>query len=64
MIQMNTATKTTGHKAKIDYFTSNHSRYFWGAESYQRATEWVAKQIAAAEAAGYKSKVTISELTV
>jgi hypothetical protein len=61
---MNTATKTTGHRAKLTFTDSNHSRYFWGAESYKRAVEWVEEQIVIAEAQGLRPQVRILELYV
>jgi hypothetical protein len=62
--KMNTATKTTGHRAKLTFTDSNHSRYFWGAESYKRAVEWVEEQIVIAEAQGLRPQVRILELYV
>lgn len=57
--------ETTGQKAKLTYPDKSHySRYFWGADSYKQAVEWVEKHTKVAEERGVHPHVTILEVRV
>jgi hypothetical protein len=61
---MNTITKSKGHVARMAMPIGNHNRYFWGADSYKQAVQWVEKQTAIYESQGQKPHVRILEVNV